>query len=159
MFSSTTHSHLFTSISTASPNSKTTQTSHPHSDLHAISTMLYPSLSAILLASALSVEAVDVFNYQSNNCGSNKMGGCTGLPQSQCCRFTDSFTTIEGLRITSGTNSVKWINLQECEVGSWFYPRPGVGVCGSVRASAAGPSRWTCLSANGQTHRRDGAMW
>jgi hypothetical protein len=158
MFSSTIHIHLFTSISTASPNSKTTQTSHPHLALHVISTMLYPSLSAILLASALSVEAVDVFNYQSNNCGSNRMGGCSNMAQSQCCRFTDSFTTIEGMRITSPTNSVRWQRLQECDVGSWFYPRPGRS-CGTVRASSIGPAAWTCLSANGQAHRRDGAMW
>jgi hypothetical protein len=123
--------------------------------------MLYPTLPTILLASALGVEAVNVYNYASNNCGTMRMGGCTGLPERQCCRFTDSYSIVQGTQLitaVSATHSVRWQNIQDCDVGSWFFPGPG-RPCGRVRASVTGPNGWTCLSANGAAHRRDGAMW
>ncbi|KAH7346970.1 hypothetical protein BKA66DRAFT_478074, partial [Pyrenochaeta sp. MPI-SDFR-AT-0127] len=62
------------------------------------------------------------------------------------------------MAITSGSNSVYWTGLQDCDVGSWFYP--GFGrACGRERASVTGSTAWACLSANGNAHRRDGAMW
>ena len=124
--------------------------------------MPFFALPILLFASALSVEAVTVANYAPNNCGANRMSRCKDLPPSVCCRFTDTSQPHGGMTITSPTNSVRWKGLQICDVEDWFYPS-GTGTsrrhCGHERGSVTGSTAWACLSAGGNAHQRDGAMW
>lgn len=119
------------------------------------------SISSAILFFAMGSQAVDVINYGSRNCGVQQIGGCRGLAANTCCTFTDTYRTLEGVPIVSGTGSVEWLNLQQCDVGSWFYPRVSgtASGCGRVKGSAVGPARRTCMSEPGTPRRRDGAMW
>ncbi|KAF2271715.1 uncharacterized protein EI97DRAFT_260195 [Westerdykella ornata] len=114
-------------------------------------------ISALTLL-AIGAHAVDVENYGSRNCGAQQIGGCYNLAPSTCCQFRDSYRTLEGLELRVGTGSVKFRNLQQCDIGSWFRPANG-RACGSAMATAIGPLSSICLSGTGTQQRRDGAMW
>lgn len=117
---------------------------------------------AIGLLTPVSWATPSVFNYGSPGCEDRHLSGCSDLAENSCCNFLDTEYS-NGIRTVWPTFSVKWLNLENCDIGNWHFPRlsgnsvdPG---CGRVRANAVGPARVACLSSQGNALRRDGAMW
>lgn len=123
----------------------------------------------------LGSHGVDVENWTVFGCGKGPripgmhpgriISACRNLPANACCNFRNTYHTPEGQPVGSATNSVNFLNLGECHIGTWHWPRaqstrarldPG---CGRERGSAVGPETETCLNPTGTGVFGDGAMW